>query len=191
MRRTRIAAGVLLACIAGAALWNPFRWIGMDGLYWLWTSMLVVGIVVLAIASARKNALGAIGSFLLALMAIIVVHLAVLAAVFDEPGARATRVVDVSADGRFRLVVHDTSNIIDPVTALYIERGRGFFAKRTFLGCDNLDTGGGATIEPARFAGPDTVVVGNGRRTLTFDPHDVRAIDTLPADTCGPRLYTG
>ncbi|QFG20458.1 hypothetical protein [Actinomadura sp. WMMB 499] len=196
MRRAGIATGVLLPGIGTAGLANPFRWVGMGGLWALWASMTVIGAVVLVITAAGKNGTGRlppIGSFLLAMAAMAVVLLAGVAAVLDiaDGDTEDTRVVDVSADGRLRLVVHDTSNVIDPVTALYVESSGGFFARRAFLGCVNHDSAGGTSVESARFGGADTVIVGEQRWTLTFDPDGVRAIDTLPPDVCTAQLYTG
>ncbi|GGV24244.1 hypothetical protein GCM10010182_53330 [Actinomadura cremea] len=188
--------GVLFVAGAIVGMENPYRWLGLVGMGPLWAGLLVAGLLVLGVVVARTKPPGPswipmAGAFCCAAAAVSVAALAALASVITFDGGGGTRVVDVSADGGLRLVMHDTSNVIDPVVALYVESDDGFFSKRAFLGCRNSD-GGVGWIDSARFGGPDTVVVEAERRwTLTIDPDGVRAIDTLSKDMCLPGLYTG
>ncbi|MEV5827340.1 hypothetical protein AB0L25_17350 [Spirillospora sp. NPDC052242] len=196
MRYAGAVVGVLLVAAAIFGMENPYRWLGMGGLGLLWAGLLVAGLLVLGVVVARTRLPGPswlpmAGAYVFAALAVTVTCLVAFVSLIDFGGTGSTRVVDVSADGEFRLVMHDTSNMIDPVVALYVESDDGFFAKRAFLGCRNSDSGVG-WIDSARFGGPDTVIVEAERRwTLTFDPDDVRAIDTLSDDICLPGLYTG
>lgn len=194
MRAAGAVVGVLLVVAAVLAIANPFRWIGLGDLSWQPVAIAAVGFAVLAVVAIRPGAwappwFAPVAVSVLTLFSAVTVWLVVLGAMFAD--TEKIRVVDVSADGRFRLLVHDTSNVIDPVKALYVESTEGWFGRRTFLGCRNSDTTVG-WIDSARFGGPDTVVVEAERRwTLRFDPEDVRAIDTLSDDQCLPGLYTG
>lgn len=196
--RTAWVGGVggVLVISAVLALANPFRWIGLGDLRGLWLFMAAVGFGLLCVtcvllAIARRGwwglslSLAAAGLVLAALAATGAGLLALVFVDLDQ------RVVARSGDGRFVVIVHDTSNIIDPVEGLYVQTTNGPFSRRAYLGCFNSDSGG--EFESVRFTGTGTVVVKGGAKqwTLRFDADNVRTIDTVEEGMCSSQLYTG
>jgi hypothetical protein len=181
---------------------NPLRFTVIGDLAWLWLLILAAGLAALAVLSVRAAAkrrgvrlwllvAGAMGSALGALGALAGVGGIGLFALLGGSGPQ--RVIAVSPDQRFHLVLHEAASGIDPVQGLYIQTTGGPFSQRTYLGCVNGDADG-KLLASGRFTGADTVRVRaeNGRQwTLRFNPDTVRAIDTLPPAICGKDLYTG
>jgi hypothetical protein len=187
--------GGLLVAVAGSALANPFRWIGLGDRSWLWLFLAAAGLGIVCVTClqltvARRGlgrvlpALAVVGLFLAALVA---AGFGLFRLAFQDPDQR---VVATSSDGRFEIIVHDTSSIIDPVEGLYVETTSGPFSRRAYLGCLSARTS--ESIDSARFAGTGTVVLeGTKQWTLRFDPENVRAIDTVKEGGCARQLYTG
>jgi hypothetical protein len=196
-RRTVLfsAVGGGLIVAAGSALANPLRWIGLGDRSWVWLLLMSGGLGVLsftclgqarATPGLRRLPLALAASVLL-MAALLATGSAVLRLAF---GDSEQRVVAASSDGRFEIVVHETSNVIDPVQGLYVQTTSGPFSRRAYLGCVNSESG--ESVESAHFRGAGTVVFEGSRQwTVRFDPEQVRAIDSLEAGACARQLYTG
>jgi hypothetical protein len=187
--------GGLLVAVAGSALANPFRWIGLGDRSWLWLFLAAAGLGALCVPCTRL-AVASRGPRRLP------PALAVACLLLAAPGSAGfglfrlafqdldQRVMATSGDGRFELIVHDTSSVIDPVKGLYVQTTSGPFSRRAYLGCVNADSG--ESIDSAHFGGTGTVVIEGTRQwTLRFDPENVRAIDTVKEGGCARQLYTG
>ena len=193
-----LGAAALLTTAAVTATWvNPYRWTGLGDLS-RW-SPFPLALALVLFAAAGLVAAGRIRRrawrWTVRGVSVCAVPAAALSALAGTVGLMFwdgdTRVAAVSPDGRFELLVHQTSNMIDPVEGVYVQTRDGPFSRRAYLGCGNFDA-----MEPfiwMGFTGPDTVVVKSRTRqwTLRFDPVKVRAIDTLPEAMCGQGLYTG
>ncbi|GAA2429208.1 hypothetical protein GCM10010191_48140 [Actinomadura vinacea] len=188
------SAGILLI-VAPVLVWlNPFRWIVLGDLRWALPFVVACGLGVLGFAGIRA-ALTVDGwrrwtvaalAICTGLAALPSVGLGLFILMFRDVDQR---VAAVSPDGRFRIVVHDTANVIDPVEGVYLQTTEGPFSRRAYFGCFNLDAG--TPIQWVKFSGPNTVTVQAEKQwTLRFDPDDMRAVDTLPDDMCAKGLYT-
>ncbi|WP_329094565.1 hypothetical protein OG979_09670 [Actinomadura citrea] len=188
-------AGGLLVAVAGLAVANPFRWTGLGDRTWLWTFVGAAGLGTLCATCVRLAVAGRGPARLASALAAVGLCLAALVAAGGGLLVLAfrggdQRVVATSPDGRFEVVVHDTSNIIDPVQGAYVQTTNGPFSRRAYLGCFNSESG--ASVESARFVGPDTVTLeGTKRWELRFDSVNVRSIETVEEGACTRQLYTG
>lgn len=186
----------LLGAVAVLTFANPFRWIGLGDRPWLSLflaaagfGMLCVTSVLLAMARGGLRslppALAAVGSLLAALVTGGLGAFLVYNVDLDQ------RVLATSNDGRFEIVVHNTTNVIDPVEGLYLQTTSGPFSRRAYLGCLNQDSSR-ESFRSARFGGDDTVVLEGTRTwTLRFDPDTVRSSDKVELGACTRQLYTG
>jgi hypothetical protein len=190
------AAAVLLFAVVGTLVLNPYRWVVLGDLRWTSPFLVAGGLALLAAAGlfaaqkARQRGRRwsvRILSACTAMAALLSLAGGMFVVTFRDTD---TRVAAVSSDGRFQLIVHDTSNMIDPVEGLYVQSTDGRFSRRAYFGCFNHDST--HPLEWVRFAGPDAITVKAEKQwTLRFDPEEVRAIDTLPEGRCGQGLYTG
>ncbi|XVQ11283.1 hypothetical protein ACQP1W_01545 [Spirillospora sp. CA-255316] len=189
------AAALLPFALAGAAWLNPYRWVGVGDLLWFSPFLIGGGLALLTAAGlfaapkARRGWGWAVwaASVCTGLVAVLCVMAGMFVLAFRDTD---TRVAAVSPDGRFELIVHETSNVIDPVEGLYVQSTDGPFSRRAYFGCFNHDAS--EPIKGVAFTGTDTITVKAERQwTLRFDPEEVRAIDTLPDGLCGQGLYTG
>ncbi|MFC5747331.1 hypothetical protein [Actinomadura rugatobispora] len=197
MRLSKVlgAAGLLLLAVVGLAWLNPFRWVGAGDLM-SFTPFAVAAALALIMAAGffaapkvRRGWRWATwaASVCVGMVAVLSVMTGWFVLAFRDTDMR---VAAVSPDGRFKLIVHETSNVIDPVEGLYVQSTDGPLSRRAYFGCFNHDAT--EPLEWARFTGPDTVTVkAEGQWTLRFDPDEVRAIDTLPDGMCAQGLYTG
>ncbi|MEU8122653.1 hypothetical protein AB0C21_28420 [Spirillospora sp. NPDC049024] len=191
-----VVGGVLLA-VGVAAAANPSRWIWLGDRSLWWALLLTAGLGTLGVTciqlAAAVGGLPRRGAVLAACVLCPAALLFMAASILSWAWAdedKDVRIVATSGDGRFELVLHETSNIIDPVQGWYVQSRNGPFSRRAYLGCFNPDSGGD-WIESARFTGPGTVELkGNEQRVLRFDPENVRSIDTVEEGLCARRLYT-
>ncbi|MQA77855.1 MAG: hypothetical protein GEV10_05145 [Streptosporangiales bacterium] len=200
MTKTRMVwlsgVGALLIALAGLTFVNPFRWVGFGDRPWLSLLLAAAGLSVLGItcvllAAARGGsrslppALGAVALLAAALVTTGVGMLLGYVMDLDQ------RVLATSRDGRFEVIVHDTTNVIDPVQGLYVQSTSGPFSRRAYLGCFNSDSSS-ESFRTARFGGGDTVVLdGTKQWTVRFDPETVRSSDHVELGACTRQLYTG
>lgn len=187
-------AGLLVA-VAALTFANPFRWIGLGDRPWLSLLLTAAGFGILCVTCvllmARRGrrillpALALVGSLLAALV------FCGIGAIFMYTGDLDHRVLATSGDGRFEIIRHNTTNVIDPVEALYLQTTDGPFSRRAYLGCLNQDSSS-ESFRSARFGGDDTVVL-EGTKTwkVRFDPETVRTFDKVELGACTRQLYTG
>ncbi|ALG09076.1 hypothetical protein [Kibdelosporangium phytohabitans] len=198
MKTRATAVGVVggvLVVEAVVALLNPLRWTWVGDRPWLWlfvaaAGFAAVGVSFLLLMLARPGPLRvppALAVVCLLLVALAVGGLGLFGLALHD---RDVRVVARSGDGRFEIIVHDTSNVIDPVDGLYVQTTGGPFSKRAYLGCFNSESG--HSFGSARFAETGTVILnGTKQWTVRFDATDVRTVDTVEEGACTRQLYTG
>ncbi|ONI91365.1 hypothetical protein ALI144C_01405 [Actinosynnema sp. ALI-1.44] len=187
--------GGVLVVEAVVALLNPFRWTWSGDRPWLWLLVAAVGFAALSVSflllmlarPGPRRVPPALAMVCLLLVGMVAGGLGLLGLALHD---HEMRVVATSGDGRFEIIVHDTSDVIDPVDALYVQTTGGPFSKRAYLGCFNSESG--HTFGSARFAGNGTVILdGTKQWTLRFDAQDVRSVDVVEEGACTRQLYTG
>ncbi|TCC57980.1 hypothetical protein E0H73_26880 [Kribbella pittospori] len=200
-----LALGGLLVVIAGPAMSNPYRFVGLGDLLWLWCLLAVAGFVLLSVAGARLAiAVRGIRRWLLAfcaggtaLAALAGLAWAGLTALLVDQ-SNVQRVATVSPDGRFAVVLYyadrRSAGSPDRPDGLYLQTTEGFFSKRSYVGC--LPDSGVHRLNSVRFADASTIVVrqegseGSRERSVSFDPVTVR-VGSPMGDSCPGALYTG
>jgi hypothetical protein len=187
--------GALMIAMASLALANPFRWVGLGDRSWLWLFLAAAGLGTLCAPCLRlavtrrgpRRLPPALAVACLLLAALVAAGFGLFRLAFLDLDQR---VVATSGDGRFEIIVHDTSSVIDPVQGLYVQTTSGPFSRRAYLGCVNTDSG--ESIGSAHFGGAGTVVLQGTRQwTVRFDSENVRTIDTVQEGGCARQLYTG